>query len=360
MKQNELKATKATLSCQRVPNEPVSRLPFLRLDKNENTVGFSPSFLQRMFATITPTVVASYPEPFLLHEKLARFLGVPASRLMLTSGSDAGIKVCFEALMEKGDRFVRIDPTYAMVGVYAKLFGVAETVIGYDSELQMDVDGLMDAITDGVRLVYLANPNSPTGTVITDNQVKAVCRKAHDCGAAVIVDEAYYYFYDKTALGLVEEFDNVVVIRTFSKAMGLASARLGYLVASEKLVDWFGRWRPMYEINTYAQQFGAYVLDNWNEVRPFVDEVIAAREWFVKELAGMGLEAFKSYANFVLVKYSKEDIPHAVEVFRRNNVLLKGGGGTFPLSVTLRFSIGTKAQMEQCLGILRALQEKRA
>jgi histidinol-phosphate aminotransferase len=349
----EIRPTKETLSCERVPNEPISRLPFLRLDKNENTVGFPPSFLKDMFAGLTPDIVASYPEPFILQDKLASFLGVPAKQIMLTTGSDAGIKVCFEALIKNGDGFVRIDPTYAMVGVYAKLFGADEKIIGYDRELNLDARVLLAAIKEGVRLVYLANPNSPTGTIINDEDIRALCSKAKQVGAVVMVDEAYYYFYDHTALGLLGEFDNLVVIRTISKAMGLASARLGYLVASEKLVDWFGRWRPMYEINAYAQHFGTYVLDHWSQARSYVDEVVEAREWFVSELKKAGLDSFRSHANFVLVKYPKENIADTVDEFKRNKIIIKGGGGVFPLSETLRFTIGTREQMARCLEILR-------
>ena len=345
--------TPQTLSCNRTQNDPFERTSMLRLDKNENTVGYPEDFLRDMLGSITPSMVASYPEPFKLHRRLAEFLGIEEDRLLLSSGSDAAIKNCFETFLNKGDRIIRLNPTYAMVGVYAKLFGVNEITAGYDKRLKLDFDGLIKNIEEGVKLVYIANPNSPTGTVLDIDKLRSVCKEALKRDAIVIVDEAYYYFCDVTVIDLTDEFENLIVVRTFSKAIGLASVRLGYIVSSMQIIGWLSRWRPMYEINTFAQHCGCFILDKWKHVEQYVKEVLETREWFQDEISKIGLEAFDSHANFVLVKFPKEKIPAAIEKFRQEGILIKGGGLSFPLSESLRFSLGVRTQMERCLSILK-------
>ena len=353
-----IKPTPQTLQCQRVQNENFSRLEYMRLDKNEKTVGYPEELIREMLESITPTMISSYPEPFRLHKKLAHFLGVAEDRLLLTSGSDAAIKTCFETFIDSGHKLIRLDPTYAMVGVYSKLFGAEEKTLSFDKELKLDYEDLIKIIRSGAKLLYIANPNSPTGTILDIDQLREVCKEAKKSNTVALIDEAYYYFSSVTAFNLLDDFDNLIIVRTFSKAIGLSSVRLGYLIASKKVMNWLSRWRPMYEINTIAQHCGCFILDHWDYVERYAKEVIKTREWFIGEIKKMGLESFPSNANFVLVKYPKENIPAAVKQFEKNGILIRGGGNNFPFSGMLRFSLGVPFQMKECLQILDELGDK--
>lgn len=127
-----LEPTLETISCLRIPNEPFERTGFVRLDKNENTLVYFHDFVNRMLESITPAIFVIYPEPFFQKKRLASYLNIDEDNILLTSGSDVTIKNCFEAFMEKGDRLVRPDPTYTMVGVYANLFGANEIIVWYN------------------------------------------------------------------------------------------------------------------------------------------------------------------------------------------------------------------------------------
>lgn len=350
-----IKPTHRTLNCERISNEKFSRLGYIRLDKNENTKGYPEGFVKDMLGSVTPRLVASYPEPFILHKRLAEFLCVPEERILLASGSDAAIKNCFETFVDRGDKVIRLDPTYAMAGVYAKLFGAIEATIGYDDELKLDYEALMKNIREGAKLIYIANPNSPTGTVMETEQIREVCKEAVKKDAVVMVDEAYYYFHSSSAITLLGEFENLLITRSFSKAAGLASVRLGYIVASQKIIKWLSRWRPMYEINSFAQHCGCFILDHWDQVEEYVKEVIISREWFAEQVGKIGLRVFVSHANFLLVKYPIEKINKTLAEFKNEGILIKGGGNCFPLSETLRFSIGSRPQMGKCVEILKNL-----
>ena len=347
-----------TLDCKRVPNEIFGRLGYVRLDKNEKSVGYPEEFVQEMFQGVTPDMLSSYPEPFILQKKLAQFLGVEEDRILLTSGSDAAIKTCFETFIDSGDKVVRLDPTYAMIGVYSKLFGAKEIKGEYNNSLNLDFNGLIGEIRNGAKLVYIANPNSPTGTVMSLDQLRLLCREAKSIDAVVVVDEAYQNFSSISAFTLLDQFENLAIVRTFSKAAGLASVRLGYIISSPEIINWLSRWRPMYEINSFAQHCGCFILDHWEYVEQYVKEILSTREWFIEKINKKGLLALESHANFVLVKYPKEKISNIVDKFKEEGILIKGGGNSFPLSETLRFSIGTRPQMKRCIEILNKLSEK--
>lgn len=325
----------------------------MRLDKNENTVGYSDKFIKRMLKTVTPAMVASYPEPFTFTNKLAAFYNISEKRIIPVSGSDAAIKNVFETFIRPGDAVVRIEPTYAMVGVYCKLFEAREVLCGFDNNLNYDFDSMLRGIRKEAKLVYLANPNSPTGTTLDLGKIRKICDVALKADAVVLIDEAYYYFSSVTAFPLLDKYENLIITRTFSKAMGLASVRLGFMVSSEKIIGWLLRWRPMYEINSFAQHCGCFILDNWKQVERYVHDVLDAREWFIREIRKIGLEAFPSDANFVLVKYPVEEIEKTRKYFFKNGILIKGGGCDFPLSTTLRFSLGVRSQMKKCLKLLK-------
>ncbi|MBF0448346.1 MAG: histidinol-phosphate aminotransferase family protein [Magnetococcales bacterium] len=352
----EIKPTKFTLSCSRIPNEEFDRTSYVRLDKNENTVGYPDTLIREMLSTVTPAMVSSYPEPYRLQNQLAQFLGVERSRLLLTTGSDAGIKNCFEAFITPQDRFIRVDPTYAMVGVYATLFGTQEIKVGYDDQLNLEFDRLINEINIGAKLVYIANPNSPTGTILSLDLLRTILLTAEKSGAVVIIDEAYYYFSTVSAIPLLNEFENLIITRTFSKAMGLASVRLGFVISSPKIIGWLLRWRPMYEINAFAQYLGSFILDHWSYSEKYVQEVVDTKKWFASRLAKMGLYSYPSHTNFILVRFAQERIDATAEEFKEHGILIKGGGGHFPLSHALRFSIGSRQQMEKCLVLLEAQQ----
>ena len=325
------------------------------MDKNENTIGFPANLVKEMLGSFSPDMLASYPEPFLLHNKLAKFLNIPKERILLASGSDAAIKNCFETFVSRGDEIISLFPTYAMVGVYSQLFGAKLISIGYDQALNLDFEGLLKKIREGARLLYVANPNSPTGTVIEKEQIRSLCRECQCRDIVLLIDEAYYYFCPDSALELTNEFPNLIITRTFSKALGLASVRLGYIVTSAEIADWLSRWRPIYEVNSFAQHCGSFILDNWTCVEQYVQEVLVAKEWFTNKITAIGLEAFPSSANFLLVRFPVSKIAKAVKVFANQGILIKGGGEVFPLSQTLRFTLGVREQMEKCIPILEKL-----
>ncbi len=291
---------------------PEGRRDKLRLDKNEHTVGLPEEIVQDALSGLTPEVLATYPEVRPLYEKLAKTLGVSEGNLMLAAGSDAGIKSLYEMFVSEGDQVVLLSPTYAMYSVYSKMFGAEVVGFGYGRDLSLDTDALLSAIGPRVSLVAIANPNSPTGTVIEQETLLKIVGKARDAGAVVLIDEAYHPFYPRTIMPYIREYDNLVVTRTFSKAYGVASLRLGYIAGSESMIDLLMKIQPMYEVNGVAVHFGCYILDHLDVVDRYVRQVEEGKHYLEAEMEALGFYTYPTYANFMLIRVEDERLREVV------------------------------------------------
>jgi len=212
---------------QAVRNVPAYHPPLagrqgLRLDFNENTLGCSPRVLKRL-RTLTYEDLARYPEREPVEAKIAAFLGVPKEDLLLTNGVDEGIHLLCQTYLDPGDEAIIIVPTYSMYRIYMASAGAEVIAIPADSDFRLSVDTVRDRITKRTRMIAIANPNNPTGTVTNTEQLTEIARSAPD--AAILIDEAYLEFCGQTVLSRRLEVPNIFVTRTFSKVYGLAGLR---------------------------------------------------------------------------------------------------------------------------------------
>lgn len=303
-----------------------SRLDKIRLDKNERIAHFSNELWNRIKTKITQEHILAYPEVETLYLKLADFLGVSTEQLLITAGSDSAIKNAFELFVNPGDEVIFLEPTFAMVDVYCGLYNSNKVVIGYDSKLNPDFDKLICAINDKVSLIIIANPNSPTGTYISNDQIAIILEKAKYFAIPVLVDEAYHGFCPYTTLDLLRIYDNLIITRTFSKAAGLAGLRVGYIVAGVELAPLLYRFRPMYEVNSIAVLFALELLDNWVEVAKYISEADAGKKHLIKELKAFSLDILDTYANFIHVDFGI-NTNKILQGFEIDGILIKGSMG---------------------------------
>jgi len=278
---------------------------------------------------------------------------VSDGNLMLAAGSDPAIKSLYELFVGEGDRVVLPKPTYAMFHVYAQMFGATAINVAYGADLSIDQDALLDAIGPDVQMVAVANPNSPTGTVLDEDFLLKVVDKARASGVVALIDEAYYPFYPRTMLPYVREYDNLVVTRTFSKAYGLAGLRLGYVAASESMVDLLMKVRPMYEVTGVAVHFGCYVLDHIDEIEKYVERVEEGKSYLAAEMETLGFRTHPTHANFMHVRIEDESVRSAItQGLADRDILITGRQGP-PLEDCIRITLGPREQMETVVGGIR-------
>ncbi len=250
-------------SLERVQNPAEKRIEFLRLDKNESILGFSPEFMDILRREITPDFVNTYPEIDSLYDKIAGWVGCHRDNIYITAGSDAAMKSTFEAFVELGDKVALLSPTYAMFYVYTDMFQGELIEIRYKEGLSLSAEDVLRVVERHIpKLICIANPNSPTGTILPQEGLRDIIESAVKGNTIILIDEAYYLYYPKTVIDLINDYPNLIVTRTFSKAMGLASVRLGFAAAHPEIIKCLQKVRPMYETNAFAVKLGEMVLDN--------------------------------------------------------------------------------------------------
>ena len=326
----------------------MTRSGYLRLDKNENVIGFEEEFVEKLRQEITSEFLTTYPEVGPLYQKLARWIGCNEENIYITAGSDAAIKSVFEVFVEPGDTVALLSPTYAMFYVYAQMFQACLIEIRFNKGLFISVEDILKIIHEQKpKLICIANPNSPTGTILAQEDLWEIIDVASKQNTIVLLDEAYYLYYPVISIDRIYDHPNLVVTRSFSKAMGLASARLGFVVAHSDTAKYLQAVRPMYETNAFAVRFAELVLDNMHLVEKNLEAVRKGKEYLEKELEGLGIPYFKSYANFVLIDVGS--IEKSVELgnaLHQKKILIGSGFKDELLQNCIRVTIGNVEQMK--------------
>src|SRR6202165_4028376 len=204
------------------------RLNKMRLDFNENTSGCGPAVL-RALRELTPQQLAMYPEYAKPTQRIAAYFGVSEHELLLTNGGDDALRVFFDAFVEPHNSILICEPTFPMYRYYAEIAGARVETLRYGAEMEFPLDDFVLALRKQPAVVFIANPNNPTGTLVSRDAIKKILLKA--TSTAVVIDEAYAEFSWVTVLPWIRKYPNLFVTRTFSKAAGLAGLRLGAGIA---------------------------------------------------------------------------------------------------------------------------------
>lgn len=337
-----VKASARLARVKRVFDPYQDRHSYVRLDRNEDPEGWDAEHFEALRRSLTSYDMAAYADSTVFVDKLSRWLGLPAHCVMVTSGCDAAIKTIFETYVDPGDVVLMQDPSWRMYEVYNNIYQGEALPIRYDRKLGFDTSAVCRAIRDkAVKIAILANPNQPTGTLLSDAEVEAIVSQAEKVGTAIVMDEAYYLFSPNTAISWVDRYPNLIIARTFSKAFGLAGLRLGYCVGHAERIRELALLRPVTDSNSIALKCGEYALEHWDWIKARIADRIAGREFLYREMLSAGLETFPSHTNFLMVRcHSAEAGRKLIAESRHRNYLLKGPWTAVPLEDCVRISIG--------------------
>lgn len=337
----------------RLAGQNRNRQEFLRLDKNENLSGIPDEHLQAVLDQITPAQLASYPEPHALYEKLAAHHGLSPDRVLVAHGSELAIRYAFEAYLSIGDEVVIANPSFAMFEVYAKLCGARIQSVDYQPDLTLDVNEVYSRIGSNTKVVALANPNNPTGTVLSNADLCSLCDTALKQGALMLVDEAYFHFYGVSMAEHLDRFENLVITRTFSKAYGLASVRLGYALGDSEVIGTIGKLQPIDHANLFAFSFGEYFLDHPEILSEYVDATADAKTYLEAALQRLQVRYVPCVGNFILLDLG--DRRDWIRARLEDQGVLLGGDLRLPFANGfVRATVGPRDKMER---FVRALED---
>jgi histidinol-phosphate aminotransferase len=314
----------------------------LRLDFNENTLACSPK-VREALNRITTADLTRYPERAPVEALVARSLGLDPDQVALTNGVDEAIHVLFETFLEEGDELLLPVPTYTMYEVYVSATDARAVPVLAGDDLSFPFERLLAAITPRTKIIAIANPNSPSGSVATREQLVEIALRAPH--AVLLVDEAYFHFFGETMMDLVGKIPNLIVARTFSKAYGLAGLRLGLLAGPTESLRWIKRVLSPYSVNQLALACLPPALEDTAYLNWYVGEVLAARTEFEAALDRSGIRRWPSSANFVLIDIGAQH-KEFTRLMSEAGVLVRDRSSDPGCDGRVRVTIGTREQMQ--------------
>ena len=324
---------------------PLGSREGLRLDFNENTLACSPA-VREVLGRISAGDLTRYPERESVEAIVAAHLNLAPAQVALTNGVDEAIHVLFEAFLDEGDELLLPVPTYTMYEVYASATDARVITVQAADNLQFPFDRLTASITPRTKIIAIANPNSPSGSVATREQIAELARIAPQ--AILLVDEAYFHFHGDTVLDLIGAQPNIIVARTFSKAYGLAGLRVGILAGSSEIMRWIRRVLSPYSVNSVALACLPAALKDSSYLDWYVGEVLAAREDFETALTAAQVRYWPTRANFILVDIGprhKDFVRHMLSA----GVLVRDRSNDPGCDGRVRITVGTREQMQKAI-----------
>ncbi len=343
-----------------VPGKPIEEVQrelgladVIKLASNENPLGPSPRALDALLRAAAG--VALYPEGAApsLRRAVALAQNMPEDTLVFGNGSDEVLHLLSLSFLSPGDEIVQGDPSFSMYEIYAAQCNAAAVKVPL-TNFAHDLDAMADAITPKTRIVFIANPNNPTGTLVTQPQVERFLSRVPG-RVIVVLDQAYDEYVsdpDKPDLRpLVREGRNVMILHTFSKAYGLAGLRIGYGITRPEIAEVLNRVRSPFNVNLPAQAAAAAALADTAHVAETVKLNSAGLRYFYSEFERLGLAYVPSEGNFVLVDVGR-DSRDVFEKLQQKGVIVRAAYG-MGLPQHIRVSTGTLAQNERFIAALK-------
>ncbi|MCX2829465.1 hypothetical protein CN568_24150 [Bacillus pseudomycoides] len=339
------------------PNQDYNtRLDGLRLDYNEMVPYLEPELFQAIKDKLTPELLTAYPEVKPVYEILANSLGVRPEQLVLTSGSDSGIKQIYETFCNEGDEVIITFPTYGMFQGYCELMNLScKKVLHNSDDFRIAPQNIINNITERTKIIAIANPNGNVGSAMPDYDLEYIIKEAERKGVVVLLDQAYNDYYEDNWGSRIDEFDNLVIVRTFSKAWGIAGLRFGYILTNETLRKYIYAMKPVVEINSVAALVAEYLLTSGVEkIKGIVIETKKGKERLAQSMEELDFKVYRGYANFIQVWFGsrKEDIMNEL---RNKKIYVKDNGNEGLLAGSVRITVGPVSQMNVLINTIKGV-----
>lgn len=312
------------------PYDPIEGKYPIRLDANESFVTLSKEMKAEIAAAVTDVHFNRYPDPYAneVRAGFASYFGVPKECVMAGSGSDEVISVVMNAFLQKGDTVLTVAPDFSMYAFYASLVECKVVTVQKNADYTIDTDLLIEtANRENARLIVFSNPCNPTGRVL---EKEAVRRLITSVKSLVVLDEAYMDFSDQSLLSEFSQYDNLLILKTCSKAVGMAAVRLGFAVGQKRLIDVLQAVKSPYNLNTLTQTIGTVIFSHPEYLRASLHRIIESRDDLygallkIEEEFPNAFQPIPTDANFVFVEC--KDAAGIFEYLKEKGVVVRKMG----------------------------------
>lgn len=329
----EIKGYTRGISAQDAVKEfGVDKDKIIKLNSNENPLGPSPKAVDCIIRNAT--CISEYPNARNLRESIAEYVGFPSKNIILGNGSDDIVDTITRMFIDKGDEVIIPIPTFPLYEIITKLNGGIPRFIRRDEDFNIPIDNLLSSINKNTKIIFLCSPNNPTGNITTEESIRMLL----DLDIVLILDEAYVEFAGSSLVHLAREYENLVVVRTFSKAFGLAGLRVGYAIVPVWLASAYMRVSMPFSLNQLGIFAAIGALQDKTHLDKTIKLVKEGREFLLNHIK---FKTYPSEANFVLVDVSpwrSRDITQrlmAKGILVRDCSPIRGSGNHF-----IRVSVG--------------------
>ena len=337
------------------PYEPISGTYEIRLDANESFLTFPKEIEDEMVEALKNSALNRYPDPNAtkLVKGFADYFKVNPDCVTAGNGSDEIISVIMNAFLQKGDKILTLEPDFSMYRFYAEIAECESVKYQKDNNLDVNIDDVIAlANSEKVRIVIFSNPCNPTSRIVTKDDVRKLINNTE---ALVVLDEAYMDFAeDESLLGEFENYDNLIILKTCSKALGCAALRLGFAVANKTLTNVIRAVKSPYNVNSVSQALGEVLFAHPDYIDNCIETVVNSR----KELYSRILEiksdkiekVYETHTNFVFMKV--KNAKQVFEKMKENSIIIRNMGDY------LRITAGTKYENEKMLETFKKVLEE--
>lgn len=327
----------------------------VKLNLNENFAMPSKVVEKLLLEACRSIDVRAYPPPrgSLAVKAISDFLDFKETEVAVANGADEIMDLLMKVFVRRGSKVIVAEPTFPMYTFFTELYGGKKIPVLLKKDFSLNVDSILKRASKETRLLFICSPNNPTGNQFRESDIKQLLEEFN---GVVVVDEAYADFASCSVINWVREYDNLAVLRSFSKAFGLAGLRLGYLVSSKPIIKYVQRVVGPFNVNSVTQQAIVLALQKWSYFKEKIDLVVNEREWLITNLIHIdGVKPNHSDANFILFKVTKNDLSSATltERMEKRNVLVKDRGHLPLLENCIRVTVGTRDMNESFVSALK-------
>ena len=336
-----------TLNAYKAPTQTKG----IKLDANENTYPVPQALRIHMSKWALTMPINYYPdtESTRLRKAIAERFAVCPQNVTVGVGSDQLISCILEAFVEPTDYVLTADPSFSMYALGTALREATLIEVPFKNDFTYDEESLKRALKQyRPKVTFICQPNNPTGIAMPMAMLQKILDEA---SGVVVVDEAYGEFCDESALLLLQRYKNLIVLKTFSKAYGLAGARVGYALANEDLIEWINCVKPPYALNAFSEEIAWYAITHKELFIPPIKQIKVTKQEVASSLKAMGIEVFESQTNFLWLKTT---LPLQVAL-EKKGIYIKAFKGKY--QDFYRMSIGTETQMLEVIEQIRQIKE---
>ncbi|HNW83286.1 MAG TPA: histidinol-phosphate transaminase [bacterium] len=341
----------ATISSRNkiLSGESHNKLAPLKLDWNESTLPPSKAVKKAIKDSVEndQNILNWYPELYSnsLRVKLGEYCNRTAEEILVTNGSDDALELICKVFLDPDDQVLVPYPTYTHFITYVQSRGADLRKVELADPFKTDITSILSNVTPDTKLIYIVNPNNPTGVLLSKKQISTICTIASH--SIVIVDEAYFEFAGETVMDLIDSNPNLIITRTFSKAWALAGLRIGYLVTNSGLIDQLAKVLNPKSVSVMAQVAAFAALSDKKYMENYVFEVSVSKKMLLDFFVRFNVKAFDSHANYIMVQHP--ELNTLLEKMESENIFVRDRSSFKNLPNFFRITLGNISQTEELI-----------